>query len=141
MLCGVCMVLVLAGCGAAGDDIQKVEQEDIAEQFPPEEDDDSEKEEADGAPEEEPQEKTDAEEQVESETSADRPAVVTIEHEEQEYTEKERVLLVAGCDRVSVTVEGNEAATQAIMAEFRKREKSFQESVEELVEKSEAKRS
>ncbi len=127
------MAIMLAGCGAVGDDTQKVEQEDTADQFPPEEDD-SENEEADGAPEEDQQEKTDVEELVESETSADRPAVVNIEHKEQEYTEGDKVVLTADFDQVSVTVEGNEAATQAIMAEFEKREKSFQESLAELVE-------
>lgn len=135
VLCGVCAALMLAGCGAAGDDIQKVEQEDMAEQFPPEEEDaGSEKEDADGAPEEEQQDKTQAEEQEEKEASADLPAVVIIENEEREYTEGDKVVLTASYDHVSVTVEENEAATQAIMAEFEKREKAFQESVAELVE-------
>lgn len=135
VLCGVLMAAVLAGCGTA-EEIQKVEQENMSEEFPPEEDTAPEKEEKAGrAPEiEDQQGESGIEEQPEGELSEAGSALVTIEREEKEYKEGEVLVMSAAYDRVSVTVEGNEAATQAIMAEFERREQSFQESLADTIE-------
>lgn len=135
-MCGVFMAAVLAGCGTAEEEIQKVEQESMAEEFPPEEDTAPEKEEeTDRAPEREDQQgESGTEKRPESETPEAEPALVTIEREEKEYKEGEILVMSAAYDRVSVTVEGNEAATQAIMAEFERREQSFRENLADTIE-------
>lgn len=134
-MCGICMALMLAGCGDAEEEkVQIVEREDIADQEAKQEDT--------GAPEEDAQEKPE-ESDVPEETAPEdgstgdaggKPAVVTIEEEKQEYTEGEVLIMTTVYDHVTVAVEGNEAATQAIAETFEERAQAFQESIADSVE-------
>lgn len=131
ILCGFGMAVMLVACGGNEGDVQIVEEESIT-QAPQteEENEESKEDEASGdvqLPEEPAGEEPGA-------ASDEKPAVVTIETEKQEYTEGEIVIMTSSFDRVTVTVEGNEAATQAIMAEFEKGEQSFQENLAESLE-------
>ena len=131
ILCGFSMAVMLAACGGNEGDVQIVEEESITQAPQTEEENKEPKEdEASGdvqLPEEPAGEEPGA-------ASDEKPAVVTIETEKQEYTEGETVIMTSSFVRVTVTVEGNEAATQAIMAEFEKGEQSFQENLAESLE-------
>lgn len=131
ILCGFGVAVMLAACGSNEEDIQIVEEESITQA--PQTGEENEEPKGDKSSEEVPlsEEPADGEQE---EGSDDKPAVVTIETEKQEYTEGDRVIMTTSFDRVTVTVEGNEAATQAIMAEFEKREQSFQENLAESLE-------
>lgn len=131
ILCGFGMAVMLAACGGNEGDVQIVEEESIT-QAPQTEEENKEPKEDEASedvqlPEESAGEKPGA-------ASDEKPAVVMIETEKQEYTEGETVIMTSSFDRVTVTVEGNEAATQAIMAEFEKGEQSFQENLAESLE-------
>lgn len=99
--CGLLAAVMLTACGMTEDDIQRVEQEDIS------------------AP--------NQEERGDSETALNSPAVVTIKTDRQEYKDGDRVLLITNYDDVTVVMEGNEAAQEAVMAEFAKRKQGFEE--------------
>lgn len=130
ILCGFGVAIMLAACGGNEEDIQIVEEEAIT-QAPQTEEKEEPKEDEGPGEIPLPEEPADGEQK---EDSDDKSAAVTIETEKQEYTEGETVIMTSSFDRVTVTVEGNEAATQAIMAEFEKREQSFQENLAESLE-------
>lgn len=138
-LCGLLTALVLTACGTTEDDIQRVEQEDIA--APNQEGEKGKESEETDAGEQEGQngksEETGVPKQAEtqgesgdSETALNSPAVVTIETDRQEYKDGDRVLLITNYDDVTVVMEGNEAAEAAVMAEFAKRKEEFEERLE-----------
>lgn len=131
ILCGFGVAVMLAACGSNEEDIQIVEEESITQA--PQTGEENEEPKGDESSEEVPlpEEPADGEQE---EASDDKSAAVTIETEKQEYTEGETVIMTSSFDRVTVTVEENEAATQAIMAEFEKREQSFQENLAESLE-------
>lgn len=131
ILCGFGMTVMLAACGGNEGDIQIVEEESITQVSGTEQENEESREDEGSEEVQLPEEP--AGEEPES-ASDEKPAVVTIETEKQEYTEDETVIMTSSFDRVTVTVEGNEAATQAIMAEFEKREQSFQENLAESLE-------
>ncbi len=138
-LCSVCMAVLLVGCGGTGDDgVQIVEEENITDLVPAEEDAKTAEESDSGTSEEaelpEAGTETAPLESGSAESGEKVPAVVNIEEEKQEYTEGEIVIMTTDYDHVTVTVEGNEAATAAVMAEFEKREQSFEESLAEVLE-------
>lgn len=139
-LCGLLTAIVLTACGTAEDDIQRVEQEDIAAPNQ-EEGKDRESEETDAGEQEERNGKSEEtgalkqgesgqEERGNSETALNSPAVVTIETDRQEYKDSDRVLLITNYDDVTVVMEGNEAAEAAVTAEFAKRKEEFEERLE-----------
>ena len=130
MLCGVGAAFLLAACG--GEEVQIVEQEEITEVSWPEEEKTEEPAETEDLEEAAPEELPAETEQAEA--SDDKPVVVTIETENQEYKDGDRVLLTTVYDHVTVVVEGNEEATKLIMAEFEKSEKEFPEGIEETLE-------
>ena len=141
VLCGACMALMLTGCGSTEDNtIRFVEEEAIAKQSPA-------KGEEAGAVEKEVSEmKKEAGVEGDSVGGEDtvpeggsmegvgKQAVVTMETETQEYTEGEAVIMTASLDHVTVAVEGNEPATQAIMEKLEKNEQAYRESIAETLE-------
>lgn len=131
ILCGFGVAVMLAACGSNEEDIQIVEEEAITQA--PQTGEENEEPKGDESSEEVPlpEEPADGEQE---EASDGKSAAVTIETEKQEYTEGETVIMTSSFDRVTVTVEENEAATQAIMTEFEKREQSFQENLAESLE-------
>lgn len=126
IVCGVCAALMLTACGAAEDEIQMVEREDLA--APSSREDTAEPPaQAEETPEEVRPEK-EADVKTESGVSAKvqgRPAVVTIETDRKEYKDGDKILLVTNYDNVTVSMEGNEAAGQAVMDEFARRKEEF----------------
>lgn len=131
ILCGFGMAVMLVACGGNEGDVQIVEEESITQAPQTEEENKEPKEDEVLEDVQLPEEPAGEEPGADSD---EKPAVVTIETEKQEYTEGETVIMTSSFDRVTVTVEGNEAATQAIMAEFEKREQSFQENLAESLE-------
>lgn len=131
ILCGFGVAAMLAACGGNEDDVQIVEEESITQAPQAEQENEESKEEESLEEAQLPEESAEGEQ---GEASDDKPAVVTIETEKQEYTEGGRVIMTTSYDHVTVTVEDNEAATQAIMAEFEKGEQSFQENLAESLE-------
>ena len=126
------MAMLLTACAATEDEIQRVEQEDITPQTRPE------KTEAEG-------EEPNASEQVQQpeeeggealeeggifETVSNSPVQVSIETDKKEYKDGDRILLITNYDDVTVSFEGNEAASQAVMAEFARRKEEFEERLE-----------
>ena len=112
------MAMLLTACAATEDEIQRVEQEDITPQTRPE------KTEAEG---EEPnvseqvqQPEEEGGEALEEggifETVSNSPVQVSIETDKKEYKDGDRILLITNYDDVTVSFEGNEAASQAVMA-------------------------
>ena len=131
VLCAFCAAGMLTACGGAESEPQTVEKEDIA-AVPPSVDDSAgaaEKTEASGEA-----ERPAASEEESAEAVEEKPAVVTIEHETQEYKDGDTLLLTTDYDHVTVSVEGNGEATGAIMEVFGKREQEFEQGVSELVE-------
>lgn len=131
ILCGFGMAVMLVACGGNEGDVQIVEEESITQAPQTEEENKEPKEDEVLEDVQLPEEPAGEEPGADSD---EKPAVVTIETEKQEYTEGETVIMTSSFDRVTVTVGGNEAATQAIMAEFEKREQSFQENLAESLE-------
>lgn len=126
IVCAFCTAGMLAACGA-GDDIQMVEKEDITAPSPAQDTEETPKQDMEPTAEQAmPPEKPDA--SAESEPA--KPAVVSIETDKKEYKDGDRMLLVTNYDDVTVSIEGNEAAGQTIMAEFAKRKKGFEEGLE-----------
>lgn len=123
---GVCAALMLTACGAAEDEIQMVEREDLA--APSSREDAAEPPaQAEETPEEEQPEKGE-DGKPESDAPAgmeSMPAVVTIETDRKEYKDGDKILLVTNYDNVTVSMEGNEAAGQAVMDEFARRKEEF----------------
>lgn len=135
-MCSVCAAMMLTACGTAEEEIQIVEQEDIA-ATAPSEGGSAEAEETEVSGEAEqpaPPEENEPAEGEPAGTTAGVPAAVTIEHETQEYKDGDTLLLTMYYDHVTVSVEDNEEATQAIMEVFEKREQEFAQRVSELVE-------
>lgn len=128
-LWAVYAAILLTACGAAEDEIQRVEQEDITVQQTLEEQ------------KEEPQETSEPElsegkeeavqaENIPAELPEGSPAEVSIETERKEYQDGGRILLVTNYDDVTVSIKGNEAAGRAIMAEFARRKEEFEENLD-----------
>lgn len=129
MVCGICLAGMLAACGDAKEEIQKVEQENIATS--------QEENEKEAEKEQEVIEEPDkAAEDEEVKVLEKKPAVVTIEEEKQEYKDGDSVVFVTNYDKVTVGIEGNEAVAQAVMSEFKNRRKDFEEALvaEEVIE-------
>ena len=129
LVCGICIAGMLAACGDAKEEIQKVEQENIDTlQGEYEKEEEKESEVIEGS-----DKATKDEEAKELEK---KPAVVSIETEKQEYKDGDKVVFTTDYDIVKVTIEGNEEATQTIMAEFENRKKDFEEALvaEEVIE-------
>ena len=136
VLCSVCVAMMLTACGTTEEEIQIVEQEDIVAPLPSEGDsmEAAEKIEVSGEAEQPvPEENQPAEGETVG-TTGGKPAAVTIETETQEYRDGDTLLMTANYDHVTVSVEGNEAATRTITEVFEKREQEFKRSVAELVE-------
>lgn len=125
VLYSLCIAGMLAACGA-GEEIQTVEKEDIAVSSPAQDAEEAPKQDREPPAVEAMPEKPDA--PVESAPA--EPAVVSIETDKKEYKDGDRVLLVTNYDDVTVSIEENEAAGQAVMAEFAKRKKGFEEGLE-----------
>lgn len=135
-LCAFCAAGMLAACGSE-EEMQIVEKENIAPAAPAQSEEETREDtemsgEETAAPEE--AEETTEDEKTEDEktedgfgqTEAAKPAVVSIETDRQEYKDGERTILVTNYDDVTVSIEGNEGAEQAVMAEFAKRKKDFE---------------
>lgn len=143
ILGGIFAALLLTACGGETDEIQMVEREDIT--VPSQA---SERAESSGPAQDEEQEtKEETTPSVEEEASTKKPeggaenafpqpAAVRIETDKKEYKDGDRIILVTNYDNVAVSIEGNEAAAQAIMAEFAKRKQAFEEglALEETLE-------
>lgn len=128
MLCAFCMTATVAACGAAEDEIQRVEQEDITVQPAVEE----QEEEVPEMSEPEQTELPEGEEAVQEDSAPAEipegsPAEVSVKTDKQEYKDGDRVILVTNYDDVTVAIEGNETAEQAVMAEFAERKEAFAE--------------
>lgn len=131
MMLGIAAALMLTACGAAEDEIQMVEQEDIAAPFLRED-----AAETSAQPEGEQPEK-EADETSESDDAMEvqgKPAVVEIETKEQEYKDGDKVLLITNYDNVTVSMEENGEAAQAIQAVFDKRQQDFEKNAAEIFE-------
>lgn len=131
MMLGIAAALMLTACGAAEDEIQMVEQEDIA--APSLREDAAE---TSAQPEGEQPEK-EADETSESDDAMEvqgKPAVVEIETKEQEYKDGDKVLLITNYDNVTVSMEENGEAAQAIQAVFDKRQQDFEKNAAEIFE-------
>lgn len=128
-LCVAYAVMLLTACGAAEDEIQRVEQEDLI--VPPAVEVEEEKRQETSGPEQmepsEGEEETGQEESAPPVTANGSPAEVSIETDRKEYQDGDRTLLVTNYDDVTVVIEKNEAAEQAVMAEFAKRKEAFEE--------------
>lgn len=139
MMLGICAALMLTACGAAEDEIQMVEQEDIA--VPSVREDAEETPAEEGMPEAEEQPEKEADKDEESDVPAaaeGKPAVVTIETKEQEYKDGDEVLLTTSYDSVTVSIEENGEAAQMIQAEFDKSQQAFEKNAAETFETAKA---
>lgn len=139
MLCAFCAAGMLAACGGS-DEVQIVEREDIAPAAPAQ-GEEEEMQEDTQLPEEQTAMPEEADERTEDgsvRTEASKPAAVSIRTDKQEYKDGDRIILVTNYDDVTVTIEGNEAAEQAVMAEFAKRKEEFKEGLrlEEMLEEA-----
>lgn len=122
----ICAALMLTACGAVEDEIQLVEQEDIA--APSSQEDAAEPPaQAEETPEEvRPEKEEDGKPESDAPTGMESmPAVVDIETDRKEYKDGDKILLVTNYDNVTVSMEGNEAAGQAVMDEFARRKEEF----------------
>lgn len=142
IICAFCAAGMLAACGGVESGLQMAEKEDIAapaqqggEETEREEKEPSAEEakipEGAGAPEA-------PKESAPGVSAAAKPAVVSITTDKKEYKDGDRTILVTNHDDVTVTIEGNEAAGQAVMAEFAKRKAEFEEGLllEETLEQA-----
>lgn len=128
ILWGLCIAGMLAACGGTEDEIQMVEREDIAAPSTAQDEEEPSGQETEtetSAEEETSPEKTDAETENKSRAETAKPAEVSIETDKKEYKDGDRMLLVTNYDDVTVSIEENEAAEQAVMAEFAKRKEEF----------------
>lgn len=125
-LCGFCIAVMIAGCGDTTDIMQTVEPEDI---IAPEEKEKTAQEEKKKR--EKPDETAGAmPESASVESVPEESAVVTVETDKQEYKDGDRIIMVTNYDEVTVTIEGNETATAAVMAEFAKRKEEFEKGLD-----------
>ena len=113
---GIFAALMLTACGAARDEVQSTEQKNIEEKSS----------EADHA--EFPAEEMEAlEKETDAQAGETEAAVVSIETDTKEYKDSDKIILVTSYNDVTVSIEGNEAAAQAVTDEFAKRKKAFEE--------------
>lgn len=132
VLCAFCAAGMLTACGGTESEPQTVEKEDIVPSAPAQQDrEEAAEEEAELSGEESkaPEEADDAAENASAQTPPAKPAAVSIETDKKEYKDGDRMIFVTNYDDVTVSIEGNEEAGRAIMAEFAGRKEAFEENL------------
>ncbi len=124
VLCGICMAAFLTACGGEEEKPENRPQQSVEEESA----EGNTQESTDGEPaEESTQESTDGE-------PGEAPATVSYEEEHQEYKKEETVVMTSDYTNVTVEIENNEAAAEAIMAEFEKEKQEKQAAVQETAD-------
>ena len=144
VLCVFFAAGMLMACGGTENKIQMVEEESIAPPPVQESGGETAGEEEERAQEEAVSSVEEAEtpggstQNAPETPAAQGPAEVTIKKDKKEYKDGERTIMVTVYEDVTVTMEVNEAAAQAVTAEFAKRKEAFEKGLllEETLEQA-----